>query len=214
VKRLATVTILATIALAAFPAVAGARTLSEGMCGPDVHRLQHRLGLHTYLPPGYTPGCFDYRTLQAVMAFQGWAGFTRTGVAGAATQRQLHISRTPWPWTGSRHFRHIEIHKKKQILMVVGRLGRVIRTIHVSTAGPGHVTPTGHWHVYAKYRMSWSNLFHVWLPWASYVVGGDAMHSFASVPGYPASHGCIRIPAPEARWVYGKAPVGTPVWIK
>ena len=75
----------------------------QGMCGPDVHRLQHRLGLHTYLPPGYTPGCFDYRTFQAVMAFQGWAGFTRTGIAGAATQRQLHISRTPWPWTGSRH---------------------------------------------------------------------------------------------------------------
>ena len=40
------------------------------------------------------------------------------------------------------------------------------------------------------------------------------MHSFASVPAYPASHGCIRIPAPEASWVYDKAPLGTPVWIK
>ena len=32
-----------------FPATASARTLSQGMCGPDVHRLQHELGL-TQLP--------------------------------------------------------------------------------------------------------------------------------------------------------------------
>jgi lipoprotein-anchoring transpeptidase ErfK/SrfK len=98
-------------------------------------------------------------------------------------------------------------------MIVVGGGGLVQRTIHVSTAGPGHVTPTGHWHVYSKSLMSWSNLFHVWLPYASYVVGGDAMHSYPSVPGYPASHGCIRIPAPEAPWVYAWAPIGTPVWI-
>jgi lipoprotein-anchoring transpeptidase ErfK/SrfK len=54
----------------------------------------------------------------------------------------------------------------------------------------------------------------VWLPWASYIVGGIAMHSFASVPGYPASHGCIRMPAPEARWMYKRTPIGTPVWVK
>jgi lipoprotein-anchoring transpeptidase ErfK/SrfK len=34
------------------------------------------------------------------------------------------------------------------------------------------------------------------------------------VPGYPASHGCIRMPAPEARWMYKRTPIGTPVWVK
>jgi lipoprotein-anchoring transpeptidase ErfK/SrfK len=62
--------------------------------------------------------------------------------------------------------------------------------------------------------MSWSIPFNVWLPWASYIVGGIALHSFSSVPGYPASHGCIRMPAPEARWVYKNSPIGTPVWVK
>ena len=64
------------------------------------------------------------------------------------------------------------------------------RTIHVSTAAPGHVTPTGHFHVYAKSLMSWSNLFHVWLPYASYVVGGDAIHCTRAcpVPGVPRLH--------------------------
>jgi lipoprotein-anchoring transpeptidase ErfK/SrfK len=213
-RRLAAVTILATAALLAVPATAGARNLSMGMCGPDVHRLQHRLGVRSYLPLSYTPGCFTYRTQQAVMAFQGWARLTRSGVANWATRHRLRASSTPVPWTGTRHFRHFEIHKRRQVLIVVGKLGRVLRTIHVSTAAAGHVTPTGHWHVYSKSKMSWSNLFHVWLPWASYVVGGIAMHEYPDVPGYPASHGCIRIGKPEARWVYGKAPIGTPVWIK
>ena len=209
-KRLALLAILAAAMLV--PATASARTLSMGMCGRAVHRLQHRLAVRTYLPAGYAPGCYDYRTLQAVMAFQGHAGFTRTGIAGPQTLYQLRRSKTPIPWT--RRFYHIEIHKRQQIMLIVGKLGNVVRTIHVSTAAPGHVTPTGHWRVYAKYRMSWSNQFHVWLPWASYVVGGDAIHSYPDVPGYPASHGCIRVPAPEARWVYRKAQIGTRVWIK
>jgi lipoprotein-anchoring transpeptidase ErfK/SrfK len=59
--------------------------------------------------------------------------------------------------------------------------------------------------------MSWSNLFDVWLPWASYIVGGIAIHGFASVPPYPASHGCIRVPMSEAPGVYVWATLNTPV---
>ena len=212
-KRLALVTTLTVAVLVIVPSPAQARTLSQGTCGPDVFALQVRLYNRSYLPPKYHPGCYDYRTTQAVMAFQGWVGFTRDGIAGALTQARLKLSVTPKPWSGTRRYRHIEIHKAKQIMIMVGREGRVQRTIHVSTAAPGHVTPTGHWKVYSKSLMSWSNLFHVWLPYASYVVGGDAIHSYPSVPGYPASHGCIRVPAPEAPWVYRWAPIGTPVWI-
>src|SRR5204862_1768591 len=92
---------------------------------------------------------------RAVMAFQGWVGFTRDGIAGALTQARLKLSVTPKPWSGTRKYRHIEIHKGKQIMIMVGAEGRVQRTIHVSTAGPGHVTPTGHWKVYSKSLMSW-----------------------------------------------------------
>jgi len=202
----------ALAALAAFPAIASATTtLRPGMCGPAVFGLQERLVKRMYLPYGYHPGCYDYRTTQAVMAFEGWVGFTRDGIAGPLVQKRLPISITPIPW--GRATRHVEIHKAKQILILVGANGKVIRVLHVSTAMPGHITPSGHFHVYSKSPMSWSYEFHVWLPWASYVVGGDAMHSYPSVPGYPASHGCIRVPAPEAKWLYYATPIGTPVWI-
>jgi len=213
-RRLALATLLAAAITTVSAGTAQARTLSQGMCGADVHRLQQRLVNKSYLPEGYTPGCFDYRTSQAVMALQGWVRIPRDGVAGSLTKQWLRDSRTPRPWTRSRAFGHIEIHKLRQIMIVVSKTGKVLRTIHVSTAGPGHVTPDGHWHVYSKSRMSWSVPFQVWLPWANYIVGGIAIHGFASVPGVPASHGCIRVPMPEAPWVYLKAKLGEPVWVK
>ena len=204
---------LVAVVAAVLPSAAQARTLRQGMCGPDVFALQVRLAKRSYLPPKYHPGCFDYRTTHAVIAFQGWVGFNRTGVAGWLTKKRLVLSVTPKPWSGKAKIRHIEVHKGKQIAILVGREGRVVRTIHVSTGALGYTTPNGRWHVYAKSPMSWSNIFHVWLPWASYVVGGVAFHSYPSVPGFPASHGCIRVPAPEAVFLYRWATLGTPVRI-
>ena len=41
------------------------------------------------------------------------------------------------------------------------------------------------------------------------------MHGMTSVPGYPASHGCVRLslPAMDFLWDTGLIPVGTPVWV-
>jgi lipoprotein-anchoring transpeptidase ErfK/SrfK len=66
-------------------------------------------------------------------------------------------------------------------------------------------------HVYRKELLSWSVPFSVWMPYASYFVGGIAMHEYPYVPEYPASHGCVRLPAGEAQRVFAFAEVGTPV---
>ena len=40
---------------------------------------------------------------------------------------------------------------------------------------------------------------------SSYFIRGYAIHGYASVPTFPASHGCLRVPIPDAwsiyRWV-------------
>jgi lipoprotein-anchoring transpeptidase ErfK/SrfK len=51
------------------------------------------------------------------------------------------------------------------------------------------------------------------MPWASYFTGGIALHAYPDVPAYPASHGCVRLPAPEAQRVYDFALQGTPVYV-
>ncbi|MFI5101092.1 MAG: L,D-transpeptidase family protein, partial [Actinomycetes bacterium] len=189
---------------------ADAAGFPAGAHGPQVVALQRRLAALTYLPAGYSSGTVDYRTVQAVMALQGWEGITRDGVAGPQTLARLGVASTPRAWSTTT--RHIELHLAQQVLLLVGD-GRVLRAIHVSTAAPGHVTPTGTYTIYRKERMSWSVPFQVWMPYASYFTGGYALHEYPDVPPYPASHGCVRVPAGDSLVVWEFAALGTPVVI-
>jgi lipoprotein-anchoring transpeptidase ErfK/SrfK len=46
---------------------------------------------------------------------------------------------------------------------------------------------------------------------SSYFIRGYAIHGYAEVPAYAASHGCLRIPIPNAPAVFGWVKVGYPV---
>jgi L,D-transpeptidase catalytic domain/Putative peptidoglycan binding domain len=187
-------------------------TLQTGSSGAQVVRLQSRLAQLTYLPRGYATASYDYTTVQAVIAFQGWQGLARDGVAGPITLAALRTAGPPRPWQAGGGT-HIEIHLAQQVLLMVAD-GSVVRTVHVSTGAPGRETPTGSFAVYRKEQMSWSVPFHTWMPLASYFSGGYAMHEYPDVPPYPASHGCVRVPAGDAQAVWDFAAIGTPVTIR
>jgi peptidoglycan hydrolase-like protein with peptidoglycan-binding domain len=190
--------------------VARPPTLRLGSGGPAVRLLQENLIRLHYLPPGSAAGRYDERTWHAVVAFQGWQGLPRDGNAGPLVWKELERSREPRPWDGLSD--GVEIDRTRQVLLLV-RGGAVVRAIHVST-GAYSRTPSGRFSVYRKEMLSWSIPFEVWMPYASYFDGGFAMHEYSSVPAYPASHGCVRIPAVEAPLVYLFAGYGTPVWIR
>ena len=69
----------------------------------------------------------------------------------------------------------------------------------------------GRYSVFRKEANSWSVPYKVWLPWASYFVGGVAFHESPDMPPVAASHGCVRLPRYDAKWVYDHAPNGTAV---
>jgi lipoprotein-anchoring transpeptidase ErfK/SrfK len=50
------------------------------------------------------------------------------------------------------------------------------------------------------------------MPYFLRIQGGIGMHA-GYLPGYPASHGCIRLPERMAVRFFQNAPVGTPVEI-
>jgi hypothetical protein len=214
-KRLLTLTLLASVAALATASPASATTttsVTPASSSNVVRALQKKLIRLKYLAPGLATGNYGNRTLQAVMAFQGWVGLPRDGVAGSATYAALAHARIPVSW-GHKH-KHMEVHKDRQVLLLIGKLGHVKRAIHVSTAAPGHFTPEGIFHIYRKEIMSWSTLFSVWLPYADYFTGGYAFHDYPDVPGYPASHGCIRIADGDAQVVWKFATLGTRVAIR
>jgi lipoprotein-anchoring transpeptidase ErfK/SrfK len=48
---------------------------------------------------------------------------------------------------------------------------------------------------------------------SSYFIRGYAIHGYASVPAYPASHGCLRVPIPNAAQIYSWVDIGDPIYL-
>jgi lipoprotein-anchoring transpeptidase ErfK/SrfK len=203
---MARLAMLAVVGLAATAFAAASLPTAQAASGAD--QAQMRLVELGYMSPAAVSGRTNLAIRQAVMAFQGWEGLPRDGVLGPVTRTRLAAARRPEvrPTRGTR----IEIDLSRQVALLVRR-ARVVRAIHVSTGGPGTPTPAGRFRIYRKERESWSVPFRVWLPWASYFSGGVALHGYPDVPAYPASHGCVRIPLPEAAAVYAFARLGVPV---
>ncbi|HST13315.1 MAG TPA: GerMN domain-containing protein [Gaiellaceae bacterium] len=164
-----------------------------------------------YLPAEAVTGGWDYRTSQAVMAFQSWEGLDRDGAVGPQTLAALETAKPPKPAeTGTG--RRIEVFRSKGVTLLLDG-SQVVRAVHTSSGAPGYETNAGSFTVFRKERNSWSYPYQVWLPWASYFDGGIAFHEYKDVPPYPASHGCVRVPAPEAPFVYDFAATGIPVTV-
>jgi L,D-transpeptidase catalytic domain/Sporulation and spore germination/Putative peptidoglycan binding domain len=191
------------------PRPAAARALPRLRGSMTVLQVQRRLVKLGYLPQGAANDRFDLRTLSAVIAFQKWEGLLRDGVPGPVTQAALLTAKRPKPRTAGRGTR-VEVLLDRQVALVI-RAGRVLRTVHVSTGKRGYATPAGRYRVTRKSRRSWSVPYRVWMPWATYFVRGIAFHQSPNVPVRPVSHGCVRVTAADARWLYALSPVGTPV---
>jgi len=96
----------------------------------------------------------------------------------------------------------------------VYRDGDMIATTPVSSGKRGHRTPTGTFRVLAKQKFHRSKKYdNAPMPFMQRLTwSGIALHA-GHVPGYPASHGCIRMPPGFARWLYGEPTMGMKVTI-
>jgi lipoprotein-anchoring transpeptidase ErfK/SrfK len=181
----------------------------KGERSSETRKLQQRLAELQYLPRSAVDGVEGYRTQQAVIAFQSWEGLARDGVVGPQTRAALAKAKPPRPGN-SGPGRRLEVYRAKGVTLLIAD-GKVKRAIHTSSGAPATPTPAGTFQIFRKELKSWSVPFQVWLPYASYFTGGIAFHEYPDVPTYPASHGCVRVPAPEAQIVYRFAKLGTTV---
>lgn len=171
-----------------------------------------------WLEPLAKPGDESFR--QAIIAFQKVERRPRTGKLTAIELQVLRQARPPEPLEAGPF--HIEVDLDRQIVMLVGPEGIVIRTVSTST-GSGKrfteggrtrraVTPTGRFQIIYKVP-GWrtSPLGRLYYP--LYFFDGAAIHGSPSIPIRPASHGCVRLPMSMAREFYHFVPTGTPVLI-
>jgi lipoprotein-anchoring transpeptidase ErfK/SrfK len=89
----------------------------------------------------------------------------------------------------------VEVSVSRQ-LMRAWQGSRLVLKTKVSTGMSGHATPMGKFKTGpVKVPMKYSSLYEsAPMPWSVQVVGDIFTHGSNSVPGYPASHGCVRMP--------------------
>ena len=99
-----------------------------------------------------------------------------------------------------------------QHVAIYGEDGLVARS-RVSSGKRGLRTPTGVFSIIQRHRHHHSNIYSgASMPYMQRITwSGIAMHASGSVPGYPASHGCIRLPYSFAKRLWGLTKMGTRV---
>lgn len=180
--------------------------LSSGSSGRFVALLEQRLVDLNYRLAGAKDGRYDVRTGDAVAAFHKVQGMARSFSVSEATWRRLADPVRPHAARDWRGF-HVEVDQTRQVLYTV-QDGEITNVLHVST-GAGGATHDGTFRVWRKLAgFSANNLYY-----PSYFDGLRALHGWTEVPTYAASHGCVRIPYWNAKWVYARADYGVRVVI-
>ena len=97
----------------------------------------------------------------------------------------------------------------------VYRGGALVAASTISSGKSGHDSPVGHFPILEKNRIHKSNRYSdAPMPFMQRLTwSGVALHGGA-LPGYPASHGCIRLPMKFAQKLFAATTVGSNVYIE
>jgi lipoprotein-anchoring transpeptidase ErfK/SrfK len=155
-------------------------------------------------------GYFDGLTANAVNAFRKTNEMGRDGYATksvfAMVLRREGAFKLRYPSSGT-HGKHVEFDWSRQVLVLADR-GKPYRVYHVSSGKPSTPTVFGSFRFYRKEPGTNSHgMVH-----SSYFIGGYAIHGYASVPNYAASHGCLRVPIPNALSIFNWIDLGDPIY--
>jgi L,D-transpeptidase catalytic domain len=166
-----------------------------GGSGPLVRLLQRGLTRLHYAVP--RSGVYDSGTQRAVMAWRKVTGRARSYSASADVVRGVLDGRGSFRVRYPRDGRHVEADLSRQVLALIER-GKVRRIYHTSSGTAATPTVLGRYRVYRKSPGTNAlGMVH-----STYFIRGYAIHGYASVPAYPASHGCLRVPIPDAWSIY------------
>jgi len=177
-----------------------------GSRGIKVRLLQRglrRLGFAVPVSGGYGGG-----TARAVLAYRKTNNMRRTTGASAKifsrVFRRRGGFRARFPGAGY----HVEFDWSRQVLAFL-RGGRPVAVYHSSSGAPATPTVFGRFRFYRKQPGTNSKgMVH-----SNYFIRGYAIHGYKSVPTYPASHGCLRVPIANAKAIDGRIRLGQTIFV-
>jgi lipoprotein-anchoring transpeptidase ErfK/SrfK len=172
-----------------------------GARGPAVRLLQARLASLGYVVG--QRGLYDQRTARAVLTFRKVTGMARTTNASAEVFRALSHGKGAFPVRHPEHGKHVEADLSRQVIALI-QGGKVQRIYPVSSGKPSTPTILGSFHVYSKSPGYNAKGMY----FSNYFIRGFAVHGYAEVPVFAASHGCLRVPLPDAISIYNWLKIG------
>ena len=176
-----------------------------GERGVKVLLLQRALLKEGYATP--VTGYYDDATARGVLAFRKANELGRDGFATKQVFAMLARGNGAFKLRFPKAGKHVEFDWSRQVL-VLARGGKPYRTYHTSSGTPATPTVFGTFHFYLQTPgTNAKGMVH-----SSFFIGGYAIHGYASVPSFPASHGCLRVPIPNALQIFNWIDIGDTIY--
>ncbi len=181
--------------------------LGSGKCGRVVRAFKKSLHQMGYVPSGGS--CMNDQDGRAVLAYRKVNGTAHNSHAGRGIVKRVFSGHGAFHLKHRDDGDHVEVSIERQVL-VIAHGGKPVQTYPVSTGKTSTPTVRGKFQFYLRQPgynsegMYFSTYFH----------GGYAVHGYASVPPtYPASHGCVRVPIPDALHIYNSVSLGEDIFV-
>jgi lipoprotein-anchoring transpeptidase ErfK/SrfK len=177
-----------------------------GSSGTKVRVLQRALSRLAYVT--HHGGSFDKATGRAVLSYRKVNHMRRLESANRTIYRRLFAGKGGYKLRYPNAGKHVEFDWSRQVL-VLARDGKPDRIYHASSGKPSTPTVFGTFRFYRRlFGTNAKGMVH-----SVFFHGGYAIHGYHSVPDYAASHGCIRVPIPNAYSIYSWIDLGDTIFV-
>jgi lipoprotein-anchoring transpeptidase ErfK/SrfK len=138
-----------------------------------------------------------------VLAFRKVIGMSRTTNASSEVFKALARGKGGFKLRHPEHGKHVEADLSRQVIALASG-GKVERIYPMSSGKPSTPTIIGSFRVYTKSPGYNAKGMY----FSNYFIRGFAIHGYAEVPVFAASHGCLRVPIPDAISIYNWLRIG------
>jgi len=181
-------------------------SLHAGECGRVVKGFKKAMAKLGYASGGGS--CFNGRTGREVLAYRKVNGMARTERAGKGLVKDVFGGRGGYRVRYPKAGEHAEVPLAKQVL-VLTKGAKPFAIYPVSTGKPSTPTVTGHYHFYLRSPGYNSEGMYYSFYWHN----GYAVHGYAEVPDYAASHGCVRTFIADQPRIYYQLNYGESIFV-
>jgi hypothetical protein len=181
-------------------------SIGPGDCGRVVKGFKAAMAKMGYVSGGGS--CFNGRAGREVLAYRKVNGMARNEHAGKGVVKRVFGGRGGYRVRHPEAGEHAEVPLDKQVL-VLSKGDKPFAIYPVSTGKPSTPTITGEYSFYRQepgynaegmyYSFYWHN--------------GYAVHGYAEVPDYAASHGCVRTYIADQPRIYEQLHYGEPIFV-